>query len=659
MPITILGVDGRDFLSWIACGALVICEGHADPAELPVSIFSRAPQFSHPTLSPDGTYLSFVRQKSERGTLVMRRLSDGAERELWSVESRRERIGWCDWGGSRYILCGTSVAMRRPNGVIQTTNLYAVDTRSGLVRELNRRFDQSIRDHIIALPTSRNAHAVIQHDPTGRGYPEVAALDIQTGQLSRIARSQPPIRRWLTNHRGELALGIAFEGTRTSIYVPSSSSETWRVLIEQNLSDLRAIAPLAVGNNILYALKHHKGRAGVFSMDLKTPSPEASLVLADPYFDIAGPVVLDTASGDILGVHIVRDSSQYVPLHPEETRRQQLLAERVTSAFPQVIDRSEDGRWWLVEASTDVDPPSLHLFDTQQNELSLIGHLYPHLERSTLAPTQSVVYKARDGQMIPAYITRPNESAGRSLAAIVLPHGGPESRVWRRFDPLVQFLASRDLAVLQMNFRGSLGYGAGFSAAGVGQWGGVIHNDITDGARWLVEQGIADPTRTCIVGSSFGGYAAMLGAMRESEWYACAASFAGISDLLSFSQQTSRLRDAEIWSQRLGRDLRGLWQMSPISHVRSSETPLMLMHGLLDAIVPASQSRRLARAARKEGKSVELILRSDCDHEMMIESCRTAFYEHLDDFLRRQLNASGAAAEAGKKVFPEDPQLKE
>jgi dipeptidyl aminopeptidase/acylaminoacyl peptidase len=630
----------RDVLCWAACVLLIAGEGEAASGQLSASVFARSPQFSHAALSPDGSNLSYVRSNGDRETLVSRRLRDGAEHELWSVDSRRERIGWCDWGGNRHLLCGTSVSIRRPNGVVQSTHLYAVDARGASVRELNRRFEHGIRDHVISLPSADNPLALIQHDPSGRGYPEVAALDIQTGQLERVARSQPPIRRWLTDHRGQLALGIAFDATSASIYVPSPDSDSWRVLLEQELADVHAIAPLAVGNNLLYALKHHQGRTGLFSIDLRAQSAAADLVLADPHFDIAGPVVLDEESGQLLGVHIIRASSQYVAVDEDEMRRQRLLAERFIFAFPQVIDRSQDGRWWLVEASSDVDPPSLYLFDARDMQLSAIGHSYPDLEDITLAPMESVVYKARDGQLIPAYLTRHEGARGKPVPAIVLPHGGPESRVWRRFDPLVQFLASRGFAVLQMNYRGSLGYGAGFAAAGVGQWGGVIHNDITDGARWLVEQRIADPTRTCIVGSSFGGYAAMLAAMRESEWYACAASFAGISDLLSFSQHTRRLPDAQTWNQRLGEDSRALWQMSPISRVRSSETPLLLMHGLLDAIVPASQSRRLARAARNEGKHVELILRSDCDHEMTVESCRSAFYEHLEDFLQRALQES-------------------
>ncbi len=204
----------------------------------------------------------------------------------------------------------------------------------------------------------------------------------------------------------------------------------------------------------------------------------------------------------------------------------------------------------------------------------------------------------------------------------MLPHGGPEARTVKGFDPLVQFLAAQGYAVLQMNFRGSLGYGAPFAAAGVGQWGGVIHNDITDGAR-----------RVCIVGRSFGGYAALLRAARESQWYACAASFAGVSDLLAMSQYTERLQEAELWRQRLGESSRALWQMSSMARVRAVETPVLLIHGRHEPVVPFSQSKRFARALRIAGKSYRFVERTDCDHDMTIQNYRLAFFTELKRFL--------------------------
>jgi dipeptidyl aminopeptidase/acylaminoacyl peptidase len=184
-----------------------------------------------------------------------------------------------------------------------------------------------------------------------------------------------------------------------------------------------------------------------------------------------------------------------------------------------------------------------------------------------------------------------------------------------------------------MNFRGSFGYGTRFAAAGVGQWGGVIHNDITDGARWLIETRRADPLRMCIVGLSFGGYAALLGAARESQWYACAASFAGATDLMALSEYTSRLQDAEVWRERLGRDRRALWQMSPMAHLRHVETPVLILHGRNDPVVPVSQSRRFSRALRDTGKQHEYVEPVECDHEMTVEACRMVFFDRLQQFL--------------------------
>ena len=290
-----------------------------------------------------------------------------------------------------------------------------------------------------------------------------------------------------------------------------------------------------------------------------------------------------------------------------------------------------------MRAESDADPPSFYVFDDEQRTLKLIGHAFPEIEASTLASMRSTHYPARDGQRIPAYLTLPTDGEARRLPVIVLPHGGPETRTWKRFDPLVQLLAAKGYTVFQMNFRGSFGYGAGFALAGAGQWGGVIHNDITDGTRWLIERGIADPTRICIVGASFGGYAALLGAARESEWYACAASFAGVSDLLALSQQTSGLFDADVWKQRLGGSSQALWQMSPLGRVHTVETPVLLMHGRLDVVVPSSQSRRFARELREAGKEHRFLSRTDCDHDMTIESCRIAFFENLADFLDEHL----------------------
>lgn len=595
-----------------------------------VRAYARAPAFALPSLSPNGESLSHVEQNGDRQTVLIRTISDGSTRRTLSLESKRERVRWCDWSGNDVLLCGTLAPARAPDRITEATRLYAIDVRSERIRELTRTLRGPVVDFDTAGPAGR---VLLQHDPSGRGYPQVSEVDVETGDMRTAVRARPPVRRWMSDGNGTVRLGIGYEAGKGSLLVRRDGSDEWRTLLEQSLQDLDALTPLAFGADPseLFVLKHHHGRVALFRLNLERPD-SPTLLFADDVYDVDGPLILHPKTGALLAVQYVAESARRHVFDPVEARNAAWLDERLPEALNLIIDRSADNRLQLVLSGSDIEPPSLYLFDTQEKRLTLIGHNYPALEEQALAPMRLIVYRARDGQAIPAYLTLP---VGRSsdLPTIVLPHGGPETRTARGFDPLVQFLAAQGYAVLQMNFRGSLGYGARFAAAGVGQWGGLIHNDITDGARWLVEERIADPTGLCIVGSSFGGYAALLGAARESQWYACAASFAGISDLLAMAQYTERFQDAEIWRLRLGESARALWQMSPIARVRAVETPVLVMHGRYDAVVPFSQSRRFARALRQSSKEHRFVERTDCDHEMTIESCRIAFFENLVRFL--------------------------
>jgi dienelactone hydrolase len=608
-----------------------------DDSEIPS--FARAPAYALAKLSPDGGFISYVEQSGAQQSLLIRSIAAAAKRAL-TVESARERFRWCGWADTNYVLCGTVAPVREPTFVSERTRLYAIDAKSGSVRELNARLDDPIRDQVIDLMPGRPGRVLLQHDSTGHGYPEVGELDVATGGLRRIVRAHPPVRRWMSDGAGEVRLGIGYDAGMAALLFRRNGSEHWTTYQKRALTDSDAVGPLAFGrrSSQLYALKHHYGRTALFQAELEgSAAPE--LLFADPRYDVSGPVLVHPSTRALLGVRYLAQTEVTQYFDAAEAALQSWLDEQLPNVVNVTIEMTLDARLRLVHSASDVNPPSLYLFDTQARGLSLLAHQYPELEGRNLAAMQATSYRARDGQTIPAYLTMPAGERRSGLPAIVLPHGGPEARNWKTFDALVQFLAAQGYIVLQPNFRGSFGYGAQFAAAGAGQWGGVIHNDITDGARWLIEQGIADPTRMCIVGSSFGGYAALLGAARESQWYACAASYAGASDLLAYSQYTDRLADADIWQQRLGTDARGLWQMSPLARVHAVETPILLMHGRSDPVVPISQARRLARALHKAGKPHRYIERGDCDHELTVQTCRMTFFTELQAFLGKHIPA--------------------
>jgi dipeptidyl aminopeptidase/acylaminoacyl peptidase len=241
-----------------------------------------------------------------------------------------------------------------------------------------------------------------------------------------------------------------------------------------------------------------------------------------------------------------------------------------------------------------------------------------------------------DGAPMPGYLTLPSGHTGRNLPAVVLPHGGPYSRDSWGFDPLVQLLASRGYAVLQVNYRGSTGYGEAWLAAGFQGWGTVMHDDITAAARWLVADGIADPRRLCIVGWSYGGYAALIGAVKQPDLYRCAVSIAGVSDLKAIAREDNRFYGGAA-AARQSTGTQDLDSQSPRARAAEIKAPVLLVHGHADVSVVVDHSEKMADALKRAGKPHELLVIRNGDHSLRMPAMRQALYERLAAFLAANL----------------------
>ena len=265
-----------------------------------------------------------------------------------------------------------------------------------------------------------------------------------------------------------------------------------------------------------------------------------------------------------------------------------------------------------------------------------------------LGEFKEISYKARDGTVIPAYLTRPAGKSDTPGPLIVLPHGGPNARDYPQFDWIVQFLASRGYAVLQPQFRGSTGFGDAFREAGYRQWGGLMQDDVTDGVHAMIDQGIADPHRICIVGASYGGYAALAGAAFTPELYACAISINGVSDLSALLQRTIpvfRIYSTSLdqWTARIGKPGdRSLDRKSPINAVAAISAPVLIIYGTSDGVVPSDQSERMAAALSKAGKPVKLVRLPDEDHWLSRSDTRIQMLSEVEAFLREHLPVAAA-----------------
>jgi dipeptidyl aminopeptidase/acylaminoacyl peptidase len=275
-----------------------------------------------------------------------------------------------------------------------------------------------------------------------------------------------------------------------------------------------------------------------------------------------------------------------------------------------IQSRSHDGKRMTVFSTSPTDPGSYYVFEPEAKRLSRFAGVNDQINPAQMARTKYVHYTARDGLSIPAYLTLPVGRKASRLPLIIMPHGGPYGvRDTLDFSSEVQFLANRGYAVLQPNFRGSDSYGEAFHKKGEGQIGRVMQDDLDDGMDWLVKDGIVDPARICIVGASYGGYAALWGVIRNPERYRCAASFAGVTDFraqLKYSGKSMKSRYAREWKTTVkGDDDFDLDTVSPAKNVAKLSRPVLLTHGDEDNTVPFSQYKTMIAALKKAGKSVE------------------------------------------------------
>jgi dipeptidyl aminopeptidase/acylaminoacyl peptidase len=356
-------------------------------------------------------------------------------------------------------------------------------------------------------------------------------LDIYTGSTDSAVEKQGGYTGWISDGRGAVRLYWYMSADQFRWHYRVSGQRKWRRLHKSKMSDLDDdFDPIGFGEdpNRLLVLKPHEGRIALWSMDLKGEE-EDEVVFSHPEVDVDGPGIL----GKFRRIVAIGYSTDGPHLHFFDEAVEEIsdkLSEHFSDQSVGVIDESWDRRYYTVHVDSDLDPGTFYRFDVQENQLLRISAQYPQLKSRSLAPVKPIRYPARDGVEIPGYLTLPADGKEGARPAVLLPHGGPESRDYLEFDWIVQFLAAKGYAVLQSNYRGSGGYGSDWSGAGGFRAWRTAVNDLTDGAQYLVDQGIADPARICVVGWSYGSYAALMSGVEESDRYRCIASIAGVTD---------------------------------------------------------------------------------------------------------------------------------
>lgn len=378
---------------------------------------------------------------------------------------------------------------------------------------------------------------------------------------------------------------------------------------------------------------------GLVSHDLENGKEQP--LYSVPNYDVYS-VSLNPWTRRITSASFISDRVETTYFDPQD----QALQTGLEKAFPGLTVSIE--AWDLAKTKVIFNvegprqPSAYFLLDRTTHQTQFLASTYPGLDDKVLGDVKSYPYKARDGLDIHAYITMPIGRPSKNLPVVVLPHGGPDSRDFIHFDWMAQFLANRGYVVLQPNFRGSSGYGHKFTEAGLQQWGLKMQDDITDGIKKLISDGIADPKRVCIVGGSYGGYAALAGATFTPDLYACAVAIAPVSDLPAQLGRETRengghSKIASFWFSRMGDSTAKMAAVSPARHAEQVAAPILLLHGKNDTTVPLEQSKLEADALKAAGKKFEFLTFEGEDHYLELSSSRIAVLKEMERFLKQNI----------------------
>ena len=498
--------------------------GAVGAERLAVETYAERPFLSSPLLSPDGTRIAARVSGGELEMIGIWRLSDSRDAEPQSVPvSNVESFAWA--GPDRLLVTSAYIAIH-----VTPTAWLIGPARRVVIHELSSGKTLPIAEDSAAL------QEIIFVDPAGRyllasrlgrrdQYPGVDRIDLGTGAAVRVQEPVRGVWSWFADNRGIVRVGIDYGERRTRIYYRADAAgalqrlETRQDLLENSVVDLvRFVSDDGRG---VMGTNAATGRFAIYEYDFGAAARGAPLFEHDEV-DVTGAVF--AADGGLDGVLYEDDRPRVRWINPAMAQLQARLDAALPGKTNIVVNSSADGNRMLIFSFAADDPGTYYVFDRAASRLEIFASPYARLQGQAFAPVRPVSYRSRDGLTIRGYLTLPPGRAERGLPLVVLPHGGPFVRDSWTFNPEVQFLASRGYAVLQPNFRGSTGYGRDFVERGYGQFGGGMIDDIDDGVDWLVSEGIANASRVCIMGSSYGGYAAIWAAMRSPQRYRCAIS---------------------------------------------------------------------------------------------------------------------------------------
>ncbi len=599
---------------------------------IPMRNFFRNPEKTSFELSPGGEYLAFMQPWENRMNVFVQKIN--SDRESVRVTSAKERsIAGFAWKTDDRLI------FVQDTGGDENYHLYAVDADGSNTKDLTP--FPKVQAQLVDDLEDNPAEVLVGLNKRNPQIFDVYRLNINTGEMIVVAENPGNISRWRTDWDGQVRAAVATDGVNNTLLYRVTEADAFMPLVTTDFKE--SIAPLyfTFDNKSLYVASNiGRDKRAIVRYD---PLAKKEIEQIFAHTDVDTQTLLYSRKRKVItGVSFVTWKLQYEFFDKEREDLQRELERRLPDYEVRVMgfNRAEDK--CLVRTFSDRSLGAYYFYDLETKGFRKLADVSPWLDENELAEMKPIEYESRDGMTIHGYLTLPKNTEAKNLPVVVNPHGGPWYRDSWSYNPEVQFLANRGYAVLQMNFRGSTGYGRKFWEASFKQWGRTMQNDITDGVQHLIEQGIADPKRIGIYGGSYGGYATLAALTFTPDVYACGVDYVGVSNLFTFIESIP-----PYWKPYLEQlyamvghpeiDAEMLRAASPVFHVDKIRVPLLIAQGANDPRVNKNESDQMVAALKAKGIEVPYIVKDNEGHGFHNEENRFDFYRAMEQFLGKHL----------------------
>jgi len=600
---------------------------------IPREVLFGNPSRVAPKISPDGVHTSYLAPVN--GVLNVWVGTTGADDHRPVTDDRDRGVRAYLWGWDN-----RTILYVQDEGGDENWRLYATDIENRTTRTLTP-FD-GVQTRLLAYRKQFPDDVILALNKDDPAHHDVYHLDLGTGKLTLRARNPGDVVQWIVDAdlhiRGATA---AKPGGGLELLVRDDEDSEWRSAVTWSGED--GLSSQAVGFTLdgrgMYIIDSRDHQAAVLAR-LSLTDGSLDVLAEDPRYDVAGAIIHpDTRVVQAVAFQRARTEWQVL----DDTIAEDFeAAMSLESGDFHLIDRTAADDVWLLAFQQDAGPVSYYSFDRASGRGTFLFHHRPELADAGLVSMEPVELTARDGLTVHGYLTRPAGVDAAPLPMVLNVHGGPWHRdVWG-YNPEAQWLANRGYACLQVNYRGSTGYGKAFLNAGDREWGGRMHDDLVDAVHWAVEEGIADPERVAIYGGSYGGYAALVGATFTPDVFCCAVDIVGPSNLITFIESVPAYWEVllEMMYRRIGhpeRDADFLRERSPLFKVDRIAIPVLIAQGANDPRVKQAESEQIVAAMKEKGIDYEYLLFPDEGHGFAKPENRLKFYAAAEEFLARYL----------------------